>query len=353
MKLCFLGDIRSTHVQKFVKWFTPAHETHIISFNYKNDPRTQTGVEFFRDIDTQIHLVKNWNPYPVRETILRINPDILQCHFLTHYGFLGAFSRKHPLVMSAMGDDILLHPSRPLLGLAVRYALLKADAEFCDGQNSLEAMATLGVPETKQHLIYPGIDMDLFNPGKKIITPCQTVFFPRGFDEVYDPMTTLEAIQLIHDELPHTRFQLLGSGSELEQFKTVLYKRNLVKWVWFLGNIPNRELPLYYASASVSVNTSLSDGGIPTSTIEAMACGTPVVSTDAGDALLWIGNKHGYVVGKGDSQAIADSVVSLLCNEEIRESMGSDARRYVESRWGYAGEMRKIERLYASLLFKG
>lgn len=96
MKLCFLGDIRSIHVQKFIKYFSGEYETHLISFDYAGDLRVEPGLDFFKDINTQVHVMKKVYlpliPIASRHLINRINPDLVQSHFVTNYGFLGAFS---------------------------------------------------------------------------------------------------------------------------------------------------------------------------------------------------------------------------------------------------------------------
>jgi glycosyltransferase involved in cell wall biosynthesis len=355
MRLCFLGDVRSTHIQKFVKYFSKDHETHLVSFNYDGDARLDDGIKFFEGIGTDIHLLNKNNiffsPIISRSIIRSIKPDLVQAHFVTNYGFLGAFSGVHPLVISAMGDDILVHPEQSKFYYnLVMYALHKADFVTCDGLNSTAALWDFGVPREKTAVIYPGINMSLFHPSKRVKSEYKTVFYPRGFDKIYDTDTLFLAMKIIHQRCPDVRFELLGIGTEFERFRNAVLQSGLWKVVSYLGHVRNEDLPEHYASADVSVTTSLSDGGIPVSTIEAMACGTPVVSTNAGDALLWLGYGAGYVVDKQNPEMVADKVINLLQDEKRRLEYGKRAREMVEKTQDYTLEMQKIENLYRKLI---
>jgi glycosyltransferase involved in cell wall biosynthesis len=250
-----------------------------------------------------------------------------------------------------MGDDILVHPGQNKLYYnLVKYALDKADFVTCDGINSVNKLWEFDVPKTKTAVIYPGIDVNLFHPSKRVKTEYKTIFYPRGFLKIYDTDTLFLTMKMIHEQCPNVRFELLGSGGiELERFRNAVLESGLWKVVTYLGYMKNEDLPQHYASADVSITTSLSDGGIPVSTIEAMACGTPVVSTDAGDASIWL-QGAGYVVNKQDPEALAEKVIDLLKDEEKRLIFGKRARSVVEKSQNYTLEMQKIENLYNKLV---
>lgn len=63
----------------------------------------------------------------------------------------------------------------------------------------------------------------------------------------------------------------------------------------------------------VYVSTSLSDAEIPTSTAEAMACGLPVIVTDAADNKKWIDNGvNGFVVPAKDPKSSSEKIMYLV-----------------------------------------
>ena len=358
MRICFLGDIRSTHTQKFIKYFSKEHDTHIISFDYIGDERMESGINFFNNIGTEIHILKKSHllisPIITRSLIRKIDPDLLQAHFITNYGFLGAFSGVKPLVISAMGDDILIHPFKSIFyNWLVMHAINNSDFIICDGINSKNNLLTFGISPDKILVVYPGVNVQLFHPLYNIIRPDNNkmVFYPRGFDKIYDTDTLFSVISIINKINPNIKFMLLGLGTELERFKSMIISSGLEKSVKFLGQVPNNELPIYFALSDISITTSLSDGGIPVSTIEAMACGIPVISTDAGDAALWVRDDiSGYVVKKQDPEQMANRIIELLNDDERRLQFGKNARKLVEVDQNYNLEMKKIENLYSKLI---
>lgn len=356
MNLCFIGDIRSTHVQKFIAWFAKDNETHLISFDYIGDERVPSGMQFFQSIGTHIHLLKKTqlvlSPILAKRIIEKIKPDLIQAHFVTNYGFLGAYSDFHPLVICAQGDDVLIHPYKSkFYNWLVTFVLLLADRVICDGINELKSMKKLQIPTGKCELVYPGIDMRVFHPDKRKPTNHKTVIHLRGFDKIYDVDTLFWSMLTVHHNVPEARFQLVGIGTEHERFAGMVTDSPLKGFVEYLGQVENNALPELIASSDICISTSLSDGGIPVSTIEAMACGVPVVSTDAGDVGLWIQNgASGYIVNKQDSTKVAEKVIELLDDEPKRVQFGKISRRIVENKYDYETEMGKVEQIYQELL---
>jgi glycosyltransferase involved in cell wall biosynthesis len=355
MNLCFLGDIRQVHVQKFIRYFAKDNETHLISLDYIGDERVEQGMNYYQGIGTHIHLLKKsrlyQSPFIAKSFVKKINPDLVQAHFITNYGFLAAFAGVHPLVICAQGDDILIHPWQSMFyrGL-VTFALNRADHIICDGYNELKHLDLLGIPKNKTDLIYPGIDMQLFHPSKRIAPLYPTVFYPRGFDKIYDTDTLFETIKIVHQVIGNVHFVLMGIGSEYTRFQENVRNSELKHSVTYLGAIPNNEIPQHLASSDISITTATSDGGIPVSTIEAMACGVPVISTDAGDARDWIQDGiSGYVVNQKDSVGLAYSAIDLLLDPIKRARFGTTARNFVQDKYDYKTEMKKVSELYSKL----
>ena len=71
-----------------------------------------------------------------------------------------------------------------------------------------------------------------------------------------------------------------GKGWDYEAIFQTIDRYNLSSWVQFPGYLPVEELPLWYNSAEVFLYPSVFEGfGIPV--LDAMACGTPVIVSDA------------------------------------------------------------------------
>jgi glycosyltransferase involved in cell wall biosynthesis len=121
--------------------------------------------------------------------------------------------------------------------------------------------------------------------------------------------------------------------------------------VRFVGWISNDELPRYLASSDIYVSTSLSDAGLSASTAEAMACGLPVIVTDSGENRVWIEDgKNGFVVPLANPKILAEKIIYLIKNKDIKARFGEINRKIIEERNNYYKEMAKMERIYEEIL---
>lgn len=100
----------------------------------------------------------------------------------------------------------------------------------------------------------------------------------------------------------------------------------------FIGHTD--DIPALLAQSKVLVHTSDSEG-CPNAVMEAMACGRPVVATDAGDTSSLVENaKTGYVVKREDSAALSSRIGSLLENHMLLQRLGEAGRAKAEREFG-------------------
>jgi glycosyltransferase involved in cell wall biosynthesis len=113
-----------------------------------------------------------------------------------------------------------------------------------------------------------------------------------------------------------------------EIFKRV-EELDLTDAVCFTDFVPDTELPLWYNAATVFVYPSLYEGfGMPL--LEAMACGTPVVGSDASCIPEIVGDV-GPLVPPHDVEGLADSLERLLTDADLRADLGERGRARASS----------------------
>jgi glycosyltransferase involved in cell wall biosynthesis len=89
----------------------------------------------------------------------------------------------------------------------------------------------------------------------------------------------------------------------------------------------------YFQAADVYGHAALADT-FPTSVLEALACGTPVVATAVGGIPEQIDDgETGFLVGSGDDEAMAEGIIRLLSDDGLRSRMGADAARVARRRF--------------------
>jgi glycosyltransferase involved in cell wall biosynthesis len=86
------------------------------------------------------------------------------------------------------------------------------------------------------------------------------------------------------------------------------------------------------------------------SLIEAAAAGCPAVATAVGGVPEVVGPGAGLLVPAGDHAALADALVRLAADAELRSEMGTRARDHVTRRFSIDRLLRDVERLYDELL---
>jgi glycosyltransferase involved in cell wall biosynthesis len=106
-----------------------------------------------------------------------------------------------------------------------------------------------------------------------------------------------------------------GDGPLREQYAQSARDRGLADHVSFAGYIPAEKLPAAYAGADVFTlpSTTATQEGFGLVALEALACETPVVTTDViGLASELRGSEFGRVIPPGDSQALANAIRSTI-----------------------------------------
>jgi glycosyltransferase involved in cell wall biosynthesis len=127
-----------------------------------------------------------------------------------------------------------------------------------------------------------------------------------------------------------TRSKLILAGDgDIEQGKELVESLNLVNEVTFLGWVDSEQRDKLLSQADVFILPSYNEG-LPMAILEAMAWGLPIISTPVGGIPeLVITNKNGFLVTAGDVEGLSQAMASLIDNQELRLSLGENARETV------------------------
>ncbi len=129
--------------------------------------------------------------------------------------------------------------------------------------------------------------------------------------------SVLDAVLILAARFPHVTLLVAGSGDDLPRLRTYAETRGLQDRVRFLGFVEEEEKVRLYCEAEAVVNSSLKEGWGLTS-IEANACGTPVVASDVpGLCDSVVDGKTGFLVPFGDGNAFADALGRILGDKTL------------------------------------
>jgi rhamnosyl/mannosyltransferase len=123
--------------------------------------------------------------------------------------------------------------------------------------------------------------------------------------------------------------------------------------VYFHGYIDDKKLREYYRSADLFVLPSVeSSEAFGIVQLEAMAHGLPVINTDLPTGVPWVSRdrKTGLTVPPRDADALASAIQELLVDDELRESLGRNARQRVETKFTEARMLSQTLDVYAEVI---
>ncbi len=251
--------------------------------------------------------------------------------------------RPYPVIISVM--DIMPYISEQLLAITLHeqprhkrlYAQAMRKLKSVDGIIAISEFTkeTLvqyaDIDESKIKVIYCGVDRERFLPG----------LVPPKFIEKYGLNTEQKLILHISNESPHKNFQILlrafqkilvehphavllkvGEAHEQKQREThiqLCHALNISHAVKFLDQVEDEELVYFYRVADVFVFPSLAEGfGLPI--LESLACGTPIVCSNAW-SLPEVGGDAAIFVEPSDVNGYVEAIDRILVDEDFREDL--------------------------------
>lgn len=157
-----------------------------------------------------------------------------------------------------------------------------------------------------------------------------------------DLFTLKEAFDIVLEKHPHVQLLIVGKGLPLEEKR--LAGRNVI-----MAGMINNVSP-YLQAMDIFVLPSLTETS-SLATMEAMACGVPVISTPVGRIKEYLfPGFNGYFFPQGNVNALAKQIAFLIENRELREQMGLSARQTAMKKFRWFETTREIKKAVAYVL---
>lgn len=192
-----------------------------------------------------------------------------------------------------------------------------------------------------------GLDLMIFKRNKKlkrekfkIITVASADIPLKGLD------TTLKAVSLILEKYPNIKLSVVGSPRENGHTERVIRKLDIANYISFKTNLTKEEVAYEYQSSSLAVVSSLYEGfGFPAA--EAMACGTPIISSNS-SALPEIVQDFGQLYEPGNSHALKICIENFYQNRSSFNDLAEKGCLYAHEAFNW----EKIALDYEAQLLK-
>jgi glycosyltransferase involved in cell wall biosynthesis/cellulose synthase/poly-beta-1,6-N-acetylglucosamine synthase-like glycosyltransferase/O-antigen/teichoic acid export membrane protein len=195
--------------------------------------------------------------------------------------------------------------------------------------SSQRAIVNAGLAKTPPRIIYNGVDTQYFHPGEK--SPHPLILYLGRLQHYKSLPVFIRAAQQVIQQIPQAQFAIAGFGEERAQLQQLIHDLKLSPWVKLLGRVTQEQKRLLYQRAWVFVNPSSIEGwGI--TTIEANACGTPVVASQVPGLIDSVQNPStGFLVPYGNVSEFADKITLLLQNHQLRDRLSQNSRAWAQN----------------------
>ncbi len=344
MKILFLSDAASYHTQRWVNYFVDdGHRCSLITLEKGFETKAE---EFF----IPSKALPNFLKYPlalpsIRKIVKKVNPDLVNAHFIPNYGLIGVLLREHPLVISTWGSDVLISPRKSSLHrLRAEYILRNADLVTADAEVTAQAVCRLGGEREKLLVCPMGVERKLLGPREKKGKPYLQILSNRKLEPLYDVTTLLKSISLVIKQIKkEVRFVILGKGSRKDHLVNLAKKLKVEEYVDFKGMVTREKLLEYYRESDVYVSTCLSDS-TSVSLLEAMNFGLIPVVTDIPGNREWIENqKNGFLFPPSDREALAEKIIYMVNEFDRWANFRKKNEEIIQSRAVWEDNMKTIE----------
>ena len=260
----------------------------------------------------------------VATPILR-EADVVHIHsngLLAEVGARVAQDLGKPFVLTLYGTEIWHYRPKRLRPDLFTRAYRAADAVTFYSRRLLDRATELGLWRPARHVIYPPVaDSFTYHDSRAQrairqsfgITERHLLVNVKRLHPLAGQRYLLEAMKPIVDREPDTRLVICGTGALLPELRSVARSTGVEGHVTFAGLVDNAVVAQFCAAADVFVLPSVLEA-LPTVAVEALACGTPVVSADnpGGVELHGIFGEDVRVVPKEDPATLATAILDAL-----------------------------------------
>lgn len=301
--------------------------------------------------------------------LIKAEADIIHANFPNPYNAfiasLKTFFQKTPSVLTWHNDLPPVSKASNMLifihdNLLAPIYLRWFDRIIATSKRYLKFSKLLSKYQDKVIVVPNGVDCEKFNPS--IEGNCIKAYYGlEGFKIVlfvgaltkwhrYKGLDILiKAFKLVSKEYRNVRLLIVGDGHLKPEYQKQCISLGLADKVIFAGNVPDKELPKFYAASDMLILPSKDwSEGFGLTILEANASGKPAIGSNVGGIPSIITHGiNGLLVPPCDEKALANSILNLLNDEELAKKMGKEGRKIAE-----AHDWKRIAKLVEKIYFQ-
>lgn len=232
--------------------------------------------------------------------------------------------------------------------------LRPADHVACVSGDLRDALVTAGLPAARISIVHNAVrlpeplgaerraalDVELGLGGAPIAAIVARIVAQKAHARF------VRAVRIAIERVPQARFLVVGDGPLRLQTETLVREAGLVEEVVFVGE--RADATELIARADVLVFSSDWEG-LSIAALEAMAAGTPVLSTDVQGMRELLAGGAGEVVAVDDGELLGQRLADLLIDAERRKRMGAMGERLIETEFSAEAMIDAYEQRYLQI----
>lgn len=281
---------------------------------------------------------------------------------------------RMPYVLFVEADEILEHDymEQPIKGLLritaqrqFRYNLDVADRIICvSGQLKSHLVTKWQVSAQKIHVFSNGVDVEQFRPNLDVrievrkslgVNDNPLILFVGNFYEWHDIGSLLDSFRQVLIYYPEARLVLVGDGLLRNNMERRSIELGVSRAVQFTGLIPHADVPRYMASADITVvpypKMDQENWLSPLKLFEYMASARPIIASAVGQVTDIIQHeKNGLLVPASNATQMAEAIVRLIADKELRERLGKQAREDAVRHHSWEQYLSNLERVFIDVI---
>ena len=193
-----------------------------------------------------------------------------------------------------------------------------------------EIIKYVDYPDDKIEIVYPAVDHDIYYKTRdknilkrlNISDSCKIILYVGSEEPRQNVDMLINAFSELKKQLPEVKLIKIGNPhlhGAREKILELIKKLNLQKDIIFMDYVPEEELPKWYNAADLVVYPcSYAGFGMPP--LEAMACGTPVITSNT-TSLPEVVGKEGIMVDPHKIPDLSSNMYDVLTDENLAKNM--------------------------------
>lgn len=255
---------------------------------------------------------------------------------------------KLPYVVTVQGSDVFKTLNKPGIRQMVGLALRKAGKVIALSRALKTAALGFGLRDERVVVIPNGVNISQF-PFATAEEKKNQVLFVGSLIERKGPLYLLQAMRLVHQDLPGATLVLVGEGDQRANLEEYIAANSMEDYVRLAGTQPQSAVGALMRESRLFVLPSIEEGqGVVL--MEALASGTPCVGSRVGGIPDVVTENVGRLVEAGDVSALAEAIRAYLTDQNLWENASRAGRQRVLEHYDWNHLADEISAVYAEVL---